>query len=131
MGFTLIKEFTFEASHVLPMHSGKCARLHGHSWKFAVVVKGDVLRRGGSDHGMLMDYGVISAAVRPIVEEWLDHRHLNDLLDNPTSERLAEWIFNTVRVALPEDVQSMLAGIVVHETCTARCQYEPPREVPA
>lgn len=131
MGFTLTKEFTFEASHILTMHAGKCSRLHGHSWKFAVEVKGDVLRGGGSEHGMLMDYGMISAAVKPIVEEYLDHRHLNDLLPAPTSERLAEWLFKVVHAALPDGSREMLSAIIVNETCTSACRYEAPKELPA
>jgi 6-pyruvoyltetrahydropterin/6-carboxytetrahydropterin synthase len=131
--FTLTKEFLFEASHVLPHHSGKCSRMHGHSWKFAVEIRGGVLRRGGSNHGMLMDYGVISAAVKPIVEDLLDHRHLNDVegIGYPTSERIAEWLFFKVRDALPADTREMLHAITVNETCTCACRYEQPKEEPA
>lgn len=132
--FTLTKDFLFEASHVLPMHNGKCARLHGHSWKMTVEMRGARLRRGDDgQHGMLIDYGVISAAVKPIVENLLDHRHLNDVegIGYPTSERIAEWAFFKVRFALPDDVKAMLSAITVHETCTAACRFEPPMEEPA
>jgi 6-pyruvoyltetrahydropterin/6-carboxytetrahydropterin synthase len=30
--FTLKERFSFEAAHFLPLHDGKCRRLHGHSW---------------------------------------------------------------------------------------------------
>ncbi len=67
----LSKEFRFEASHVLPKHKGKCSRLHGHSWVLRVEVDGRLDR----DSGFVMDYGDISAAVKPLVDA-LDHRHL-------------------------------------------------------
>jgi 6-pyruvoyltetrahydropterin/6-carboxytetrahydropterin synthase len=34
------KRFRFESSHVLPHHTGKCARLHGHSYRLEVTVRG-------------------------------------------------------------------------------------------
>ncbi len=46
--FLLKKTFPFEAAHQLKYHDGKCARLHGHSFKLTVVVAGEVraLRKG-------------------------------------------------------------------------------------
>ncbi|HAB17210.1 MAG TPA: hypothetical protein DCE44_12265, partial [Verrucomicrobiales bacterium] len=50
----------------------------------------------------------------------LDHNYLNELpgLDNPTSELLAQWIWDRLKPGLP-----MLVEIGVAETCTARCVY--------
>jgi queuosine biosynthesis protein QueD len=67
----LRKTFRFEASHLLPKHPGKCSRLHGHSWVLHVETEGKV----NQDTGLVMDYGEISAAVKPLVDD-LDHRHL-------------------------------------------------------
>lgn len=120
--FTLTKTFRFEASHQLPRHSGKCARLHGHSWTMKVEVRGERLHDSGSSSGMLMDYGDISAIVKPLVEDYLDHWHLNDStgLQNPTSEELARWIFNRLAGSLPG-----LTAVLVEETCTSSCEYRP------
>ena len=40
----IFKEFTFEAAHRLPMVAPdhKCARLHGHSFRIAIHVHGEV-----------------------------------------------------------------------------------------
>ncbi|MDD8052070.1 MAG: 6-carboxytetrahydropterin synthase, partial [Verrucomicrobiota bacterium] len=52
----------------------KCARLHGHSFRFEIHVRGPVDPRSG----WLIDYGEISDAVRPVRKE-LDHQYLNEI----------------------------------------------------
>lgn len=120
MTFKLTKTFRFEASHQLPHHDGKCARLHGHSWLGSVVVSGGSLYDEGPKAGMLMDYGDIKAAVEPLVTAHLDHWHLNAStgLANPTSEELARWIFEKLQPTLPG-----LHAVVIEETCTSRCEF--------
>ena len=120
--WTVSKEFRFEASHRLPYHQGKCARLHGHSWVGRVVCSASELSAAGSDRGMVTDFDAIAAAVAPLVEESLDHWHLNDStgLDNPTSEEVARWIYDRLKPRLP-----LLDAVVVEETCTSRCEYRP------
>jgi 6-pyruvoyltetrahydropterin/6-carboxytetrahydropterin synthase len=80
-----------------------------------VVVAGEV----DPVRGYLVDYGEIKQGSRPVLEQ-LDHRHLNDIegLENPTSENLAAWIWQRLKPALP-----LLAAVIVHETCTTRCEY--------
>lgn len=120
--FRLEKTFRFEASHQLPKHDGKCARLHGHSWIGRIVVEGNDLATSGPKEGMLIDYYDLSAAINPLVEQHLDHWHLNDStgLSNPTSEELARWIFNHLRYKLPN-----LTEVQIEETCTSKCIYRP------
>jgi len=116
----IFKTFHLEAAHRLPNvpPGHKCARLHGHSFRVDVHVAGEP----GPQSGWIMDFADIKAAFAPIFEA-LDHRYLNDVpgLDNPTSERVATWIWERLKPALP-----MLARIVVHETCTSGCVYEGP-----
>lgn len=128
--FTLEKSFTFEASHQLPNHDGKCKRLHGHSWKMAVILKGHALQATGPQQGMLADYGRISAIVKPLVEEKLDHYHLNDTtgLVNPTSEELARWVYDQLkaRIHLAFGIEYVnLHSVRIEETCTSACTYCP------
>lgn len=120
--FTLKKEFTFEAAHKLPNHDGKCQRLHGHSWKMRLVLEGDETEKQGPKAGMLIDYAEISVIAKPFVEEHLDHHYLNETttLMNPTSERLAVWIFNMLKPKLP-----LLVAVEIDETCTSCCIYRP------
>lgn len=117
MHVRLAKTFTFEAAHHLPSFPDghKCRRLHGHSFRVDVIVAGPV----DPQRGYLIDYGDIKAAAEPIIAR-LDHCLLNEIegLQNPTSEMIAVWIWRQLRPALP-----LLAEIVVHETCTSRCEY--------
>jgi len=113
----IFKEFTFEAAHLLPNvpEGHKCARLHGHSFRVKVVVKGDP----GVTSGWIMDFGDIKAAFKPVLEQ-LDHYYLNDIsgLENPTSENLAIWIWERLKPLLPE-----LCRIEIKETCRSGCSY--------
>lgn len=113
----LFKEFTFESAHLLPnVPAGhKCGRLHGHSFRVAIYIEGEV----DPHTGWIRDFGEIKAIFRPLYER-LDHHYLNDIpgLENPTSENLAMWIWRELKPALPE-----LSRIRVHETCTSGCEY--------
>ncbi len=127
--WTLEKEFRFEASHQLTHHDGKCARLHGHSWVGRIAVSGNVLKASGPKRGMLWDYADLSAVMKPIVEQYLDHWHLNETLmhDSPTSEIIASWLWSRVTFDLlglgmpPEMVKSLT--VTIEETCTSRCTH--------
>lgn len=125
--FLLAKQFRFEASHVLPNHDGKCARLHGHSWIAVVEMSGDRLHHEGPSAGMLMDFAVLKNAVQPIIDSHLDHYHLNESLGltNPTSEAVAAWLYSNVRHALSDEHQKMLRSVRIEETCTSACTYQP------
>lgn len=120
MGWVLTKAFRFEAAHHLPAHDGKCARVHGHSWVGEIEVRGDSLITEGPKRGMVIDYGDLAAAVQGIVENWLDHHDLNRTtgLRDPTSEALAQWVYDRLRPVLRG-----LVAVTIHETCTARCRY--------
>ncbi|HQY89897.1 MAG TPA: 6-carboxytetrahydropterin synthase QueD [Tepidisphaeraceae bacterium] len=113
----LSKTFHFEAAHFIPTFPDghKCRRLHGHSFKFDVVVEGEV----DPKLGYLIDYGEIRKIVAPIVE-MLDHYHLNEIegLSVPTSEMLALWLWNRIKPKL-----TLLSEIIVYETCTSSCVY--------
>lgn len=66
------KEFSFEASHVLPKHPGKCSRLHGHSWKGEVTISGLI----NPLTGFVVDFYHLKELLRLQLEDALDHRHL-------------------------------------------------------
>jgi len=113
----IFKEFTIEAAHRLPnLPAGhKCGRLHGHSFRVAIHVRGSL----SDSAGWLVDFADIKKAFQPLHDE-LDHSYLNELegLDNPTSENLSKWIWRRLRPALP-----LLSQVVVRETCSSGCIY--------
>ncbi len=118
MNVRLVKELRFEAAHLLPNvpEGHKCRRLHGHSFKIEVAIAGPV----DEETGWFLDYDVVDRAWQPLYQ-LLDHNYLNEIpgLDNPTSERLARWLWERLTPALP-----FIERITVHETCDARCEYE-------
>lgn len=88
----LVKDFRFEAAHFLPHvpDGHKCRRMHGHSFKGELAIRGPVQPRTG----WVMDFADLKGMIEPVVER-LDHRVLNEIpgLENPTSEMLAAWIW--------------------------------------
>lgn len=113
----LVREYRFEAAHRLPKvpPGHRCARLHGHSYRIEVTVHGPV----DAETGWLIDFYDMDQAVTPIILA-LDHRLLNDIpdLENPTSERLCQYLWQRLRDALPG-----LSAITVYETIDSRCTY--------
>ncbi|MBR1671511.1 MAG: 6-carboxytetrahydropterin synthase QueD [Fretibacterium sp.] len=83
----LRKEFTFDAAHNLVHYHGKCERLHGHTYRVAVVLEGTP-----DEEGMIMDFCELAGAVQERVISKLDHSYLNDTIPQPTAENIALWI---------------------------------------
>jgi 6-pyruvoyltetrahydropterin/6-carboxytetrahydropterin synthase len=113
----LVKDFRFEAAHFLPQvpEGHKCRRIHGHSFRGEVAVRGPI----DPKIGWVMDFADLKKAVDPIVAQ-LDHYLLNEIggLENPTSELLAVWIWKQLVPMVPS-----LYRITIEETCTSRCHY--------
>jgi 6-pyruvoyltetrahydropterin/6-carboxytetrahydropterin synthase len=107
------KQFAFEAAHVLPYHNGKCSRLHGHSYRLDVTVEG-ALAADGPATGMVVDFDELSRIVRATIVDKLDHTHLNDTIENPTSENIAVWIWKRLHSEVPG-----LAELTLWETANA------------
>ncbi len=122
--YILRKTKQVEAAHQLPHHDGKCRGLHGHTWTITVEVKGERLSTGGPKRGMLFDYYDLGVIMKEHVES-LDHRFLNDMYKNPTSEVIAQDLFEKMR---PEIVgkslgQAVLSRVIVSETANSACEY--------
>ena len=98
---------------MLPHHPGKCARLHGHSYRLEVALEGP-LRSEGPAAGMIEDFDVVSTTVKAAVIEELDHSSLNDRIPNPTAEHITVWIWERLAPKLPG-----LSEVVLWETSSA------------
>ncbi|MCA9528552.1 MAG: 6-carboxytetrahydropterin synthase QueD [Myxococcales bacterium] len=109
----ITRRFRFEAAHRLPHvpEGHKCARLHGHSFRVAVVVAGEV----DAALGWIVDYADLDRAWEPL-HALLDHRYLNEVpgLDNPTSERIAALILERFSVR-----GARVVRVHLDETCNA------------
>jgi 6-pyruvoyltetrahydropterin/6-carboxytetrahydropterin synthase len=113
----LTKDYRFEAAHMLPcVPAGhKCSRLHGHSYKVEVEVKGPV----DPATGWLVDFGVIDDAWAVLFARF-DHHNLNEVagLENSTCENIAIYVFNELRGRVPH-----LSAVAVWETYDSKCVY--------
>jgi 6-pyruvoyltetrahydropterin/6-carboxytetrahydropterin synthase len=89
----------FEAAHRLHGDFGPAARLHGHTYRVEVAVRGESLQ----DDGTLCDITVVLGAVDRVLN-LLHYRDLTelDLFDNrnTTAEVVAQVIFEHVAPAL-------------------------------
>ena len=111
----ITREFTFEASHHLPGHKGKCRRPHGHSYRLQVSLRGPIIEAPGqSDDGMVMDFDDLKHIVNSTIIERLsdsvprgknaqevecgmDHNDLNALTGiRTTAENLVHWIWDAL-----------------------------------
>jgi 6-pyruvoyltetrahydropterin/6-carboxytetrahydropterin synthase len=90
-------EFYFAAAHRLPRYEGPCFRMHGHNYRFFVALEGEVDPRTG----MIADFGEVKRIVREQVLARVDHQALNDVLENPTAENIARWIWEALEPHVP------------------------------
>lgn len=106
------KSFTFDAAHFLPNHKGKCATMHGHTYRLEVTVvrENGKLMTDGSDEGMVVDFYDLKTIVTTEIIDKLDHKVLNEVLPfRTTAENMAVHIFGV----LTDKLQS--SGVLVEK----------------
>ncbi|HZN14897.1 MAG TPA: 6-carboxytetrahydropterin synthase QueD [Acidimicrobiales bacterium] len=94
MRTTVTRVFTFEAAHQLPWHSGACRELHGHGYRLEVTVAGPL-----NADGIVIDFADLRDVIEREVLSRYDHKYLNDLLDNPTAELIAQDAWKVLEAA--------------------------------
>ena len=124
--FRIRKTKSFDAAHQLKHHDGKCRGLHGHTYSVTVEVEGEHLCHVGAKRGLLMDYYDIGEVMRKHVLV-LDHRFLNDVFDNPTSELMAKALYEAMspEVAALAKGRARLSMVAVSETPSSIAEYRP------
>lgn len=116
--FRITKEFHFSASHqLLHLPAGhQCERLHGHNYIVVVELASAEL----NEHGFVRDY----TELRPLkayIDDTFDHRHLNDVLDVPsTAENMAKHFYDWCKSRWPETT-----AVKVSETPKTWAEYRP------
>ncbi len=113
----LSADFALASARRLPnvAEGHPCGRLHGHTFGVRLTVRGPI----DPVSGWVLDFAELATAWSPIADA-LDHRLLNDVpgLENPTSERLAVWIWHELREQVP-----LLAAVEISETGGFRVVY--------
>lgn len=116
--YRISKEFHFSASHQLGNLPAdhQCARLHGHNYIVVVELAAMEL----SADGFVRDYQDLSD-LKSYIDECFDHRHLNDVLEGPsTAERLAQHFHDWCLARWPET-----SAVRVSETPKTWAEYRP------
>lgn len=90
----ITRAFEFSAAHKLN-HPGPCSNLHGHNYALEITVKGEVDKQG-----FVIDFADIKKFVDELVLSKIDHGYLNDLLEQPTAENIAKWIWQQLETNL-------------------------------
>jgi 6-pyruvoyltetrahydropterin/6-carboxytetrahydropterin synthase len=116
----IFKKFTFDSAHFLPNvpEGHKCKEVHGHTYHLTVFFDGKLV-----EHlNWVMDFAEIKKMINPIIDV-IDHKLLNDIpgLENPTCEKIAIWLWDTIKPKLPQ-----LTTIELNETPTSGVIYHGP-----
>lgn len=99
------KRFTFEACHHLPNYKGKCANVHGHSYKMEVTVSAEKDFFMGSSspyNSMVLDFSTLNSIVNAEVVNKYDHQDLNEFFAMPTAEAMVVEMFEDIRSKLDD-----------------------------
>lgn len=94
------KIFTFDASHMLDGHDGKCQNLHGHTYQLEVTVA-SILISEGAKAGMVMDFADLKTWVKQTILEPFDHAflyHGNNERESQIAALLEGWQMKTLRL---------------------------------
>ena len=85
----------FTASHG---HRGTLAEeTHTHTFTYEITFRGPL-----NEEGFLLDFRALQDAFSRKINTALHRADLNKLFENPTTEILAVWIFNTVKQQFPQ-----------------------------
>ena len=121
---------TFSAAHALRLPDGTFETLHGHDWAVKVTAAGTEL----DAMECVMDFHVLVAAVDAVIAPW-QNENLNGCAPfrgatpavpkvNPSAERVAWWIGEEVKKALPDGVNMVSVAVKESPGCVAT--YRPP-----
>lgn len=114
------KEMTFDSCHNLLNYKGACSRLHGHTYKLHVTVKGIVDSRG-----IVIDFKELKSLVSTHVVEFLDHQYLNaNMQFNTTAENMVMFFYDLLKLHIKNlDDNVYLVEVKLWETPTSFATY--------
>ncbi len=92
------REFNFDSAHFLTNYYGKCERVHGHTYRLQVTLEGKV-----QENGLVIDFVLLKRIVKRHILDKLDHQLINDVIENPSAERIVLWIWDQLK-----DLQKLL-----------------------
>lgn len=68
-----------------------------------MICRGPVEELNNPAKGMVVDFADIKEAYQQVIEPYVEHQDLNEMLDLPeyTTEHIAAWAFNQLQRVLP------------------------------
>jgi 6-pyruvoyltetrahydropterin/6-carboxytetrahydropterin synthase len=124
--YTIFKDYTFAAAHVIRGHQGKCRFMHGHNYRVRV----HVAARRLDAIGMVVDFADLKRLVGEVLDPF-DHHVINEVPPfderNTTAELLSEYVCEEVgrRLAASEGGRVWVRKVEVWENDTACAIFEP------
>ena len=116
-------EFRFDSAHLIEGYDGKCARLHGHTYRVRMSAKSHKLNPSKylPTPDMVCDFRELKWPARDSTKGGLDHAYLNDILPiSTTAERIAEYIHQETKKRLPEGIE---LTVTIWETPDSWVEY--------
>jgi 6-pyruvoyltetrahydropterin/6-carboxytetrahydropterin synthase len=110
-------EFHFAAAHQLHKSSGRCRFLHGHNYRAVVTLRGEP----DPEMGWVVDFDEVHDLVQREVIDVVDGRNLNEMMEYPTAEAIARWIWERVH-----DHYAILSEVRLWETPAYSVTYRGP-----
>lgn len=107
--FWITREFRFTATHHVQFADQQCTGLHGHPFTVRVRVQAPLDHRG-----MVLDFRADLDPFAKVLADRYDGRYLNDLIAQPTSERIAFALVGELHEAVPATV-GMVCEVEVSE----------------
>ncbi|HKJ40700.1 MAG TPA: 6-carboxytetrahydropterin synthase [Sunxiuqinia sp.] len=114
MEWMIKKRFEVSASHQLNLpYESKCNGLHGHNWLIDICVNCNEL-----ENNMVIDFNVLKEKVFLC----LDHKHLNDIIPDPTVENIAYWVAEQIGFR-QEGKRYWCSKVVIQESEGNVCEF--------
>lgn len=125
------KEFTFDSAHKLDKDDGKCAQIHGHTYRLFVYVANEFKDSVCSD-GFVINFAELKKIVSEVLQN-IDHKFIIEnkaenekffsedgvvvMTFKPTAENLGLWLLEMINDKLPKGKR--VTKIVLYETPTS------------
>ncbi len=114
----LSRNFHFDAAHKVIDYNGKCENLHGHTYLLKVTITGPLKK-----DSMVLDFAILKKETEKLINGYLDHKYLNDLFENPTTENIAIFIFEKLRESFEKygcEIYEVSLSEGINNTATVR-----------
>ena len=117
--FTISVETRFRASHQLTLPDGSIESVHHHNWLVTAKVRSEEL----NNMGVVMNFQTLKAMVDKTIAEF-DNSALESISffqqNNPSAENVAKYIYENLRMEMPEGVRLRSIRVVEEPGCSAK-----------